>query len=64
MVIGGWHLASAAEREIKEIIDAFQKMGVERVAPCHCTGDRAMALFKREYGEDFIKAGTGSIIKF
>jgi len=64
MVVGGWHLSSAGEREIKGIIDAFQRMGIQKVAPCHCTGDRAMAMFKREYGANFIKAGVGSIIKF
>jgi len=63
MVIGGWHLSSAGEREIKGIIEAFLRMGIQKVAPCHCTGDRAMAMFKREYGENFIKAGAGSIIK-
>jgi 7,8-dihydropterin-6-yl-methyl-4-(beta-D-ribofuranosyl)aminobenzene 5'-phosphate synthase len=63
MVIGGWHLSSAGEREIKGIIDAFQRMGIQKVAPCHCTGDRAMAMFKSEYGENFIKAGAGCIIK-
>jgi 7,8-dihydropterin-6-yl-methyl-4-(beta-D-ribofuranosyl)aminobenzene 5'-phosphate synthase len=64
MVIGGWHLSSVGKREIKGIIDAFQRMGIQKVAPCHCTGDRAMAMFKSEYGENFIKAGVGSIIKF
>jgi 7,8-dihydropterin-6-yl-methyl-4-(beta-D-ribofuranosyl)aminobenzene 5'-phosphate synthase len=64
MAIGGWHLSSVGEREIKGIIDTFQRMGIQKVAPCHCTGDRAMAMFKREYGENFIRAGVGSIIKF
>jgi 7,8-dihydropterin-6-yl-methyl-4-(beta-D-ribofuranosyl)aminobenzene 5'-phosphate synthase len=63
VVLGGWHLSSAGEREIKGIIDAFQRMGIQKVAPCHCTGDRAMAMFKSEYGENFIKAGAGCIIK-
>jgi 7,8-dihydropterin-6-yl-methyl-4-(beta-D-ribofuranosyl)aminobenzene 5'-phosphate synthase len=62
MVIGGWHLSSAGEREIKGIIEAFLRMGIQRVAPCHCTGDRAMAMFKREYGRNFIKAGVGSVV--
>ena len=62
MVIGGWHLSSAGEREIKGIIDTFLRMGIQRVAPCHCTGDRAMGIFKREYRENFIKAGVGKII--
>jgi len=62
MAIGGWHLSSAGEREIKGIIDTFLRMGIQKVAPCHCTGDRAMAMFKREYRENFIKAGVGKII--
>jgi len=64
MAIGGWHLSSAEGREIRGIIEAFLRMGIQRVAPCHCTGDRALAMFKLEYGENFIKAGAGSIIKF
>jgi len=62
MVIGGWHLSSVGEREIKGIIEAFLRMGIQKVAPCHCTGDRALAMFKNEYGENFIKAGVGRII--
>lgn len=64
MVIGGWHLFSAGEKEIKGIIEAFRRMGIQRVAPCHCTGDKALAMFKNEYGGNFIKVGAGSIIKF
>jgi 7,8-dihydropterin-6-yl-methyl-4-(beta-D-ribofuranosyl)aminobenzene 5'-phosphate synthase len=64
MVVGGWHLSWAGEKEIKGIIDAFQRMGIQKVAPCHCTGDRAMAMFKSEYGENFISAGAGTVIKF
>jgi len=62
MVVGGWHLSSVGEREIKGIIDTFQRMGIQKVAPCHCTGDRAMVMFKREYGENFIEAGVGKVI--
>ena len=62
MAIGGWHLSSAGEREIKGIIEAFLSMGIQKVAPCHCTGDRAMAMFKSGYGEYFIKVGAGSVI--
>jgi 7,8-dihydropterin-6-yl-methyl-4-(beta-D-ribofuranosyl)aminobenzene 5'-phosphate synthase len=64
MAIGGWHLSSAGEREIKGVLEAFRRMGIQRVAPCHCTGDKAMAMFKSEYGESFVKVGVGSIIDF
>ncbi len=64
MAIGGWHLSSLSEREAKAIVEAFRKMGVQKVAPCHCTGERAITMFKNEYGENFINAGVGRIIKF
>jgi 7,8-dihydropterin-6-yl-methyl-4-(beta-D-ribofuranosyl)aminobenzene 5'-phosphate synthase len=63
MVIGGWHLSSTSEGETKGIIDAFLRMGIQKVAPCHCTGDSAIALFKKTYGENFIQAGVGRIIR-
>ncbi len=63
MVIGGWHLSSAGEREIRGILESFRRMGIQKVAPCHCTGDRATVIFKRGYGENFIRAGVGCIIK-
>jgi len=63
MVIGGWHLSSAGEMEIKGIIDTFLRMGIQKVAPCHCTGDRAMAMFKDAYGKNFILAGVGKVVQ-
>ena len=62
MVVGGWHLSSAGERNIRGIIDAFLRMGIQKVAPCHCTGDLAIAMFKSSYGRDFIQAGVGKVI--
>ena len=63
MVIGGWHLSSAGEWEIKGIIEVFLRMGIQKVAPCHCTGDRAMAMFKDAYGKNFILAGVGKVVQ-
>jgi 7,8-dihydropterin-6-yl-methyl-4-(beta-D-ribofuranosyl)aminobenzene 5'-phosphate synthase len=63
MVIGGWHLFSMGEREIKGIIDVFLRMGIQKVGPCHCTGDLAIAMFKKAYGKNFIQAGVGKIIR-
>ena len=37
-------------------------MGVENVAPCHCSGDLARQLFEKAYGKDFILAGAGKRI--
>jgi len=63
LITGGFHLGEASDYEIKNIVENFRKLGVKRVAPCHCTGDRAINLFKEEYKDNFIKAGVGKIIE-
>ena len=63
LVIGGFHLSDADDSELMSIISDFKKLGVEKAAPCHCSGDRCRELFKKEYKDDFIENGVGKIIK-
>jgi 7,8-dihydropterin-6-yl-methyl-4-(beta-D-ribofuranosyl)aminobenzene 5'-phosphate synthase len=63
LVLGGFHLFSRSAKEIRDLIHTFREMNIQKVAPCHCTGDRAMAMFKGEYGENYIKTGVGRIIQ-
>jgi len=60
LAIGGFHLSVA--RAIEGIIAEFRRLGVQKVAPCHCTGKRAMQMFAAEYGDDFIEAGVGLVL--
>ena len=62
LVIGGFHLGKASAQELDSILDAFRQIGVEKVAPTHCTGDHAIERFEAEYKNDFIQAGAGKII--
>jgi len=62
LVMGGFHLGGTGKRGIESIIADFRRLGVQKVAPCHCTGSRAMGMFAAEYGEDFIKVGVGLIL--
>jgi len=62
MVIGGFHLGSASESQVLSIIAELRQLGVQKVMPCHCTGDAAMALFRSEYGEDFVEGGVGRVV--
>jgi 7,8-dihydropterin-6-yl-methyl-4-(beta-D-ribofuranosyl)aminobenzene 5'-phosphate synthase len=36
---------------------------VEKVAPCHCSGERALELFQEAYGKGFIAIGVGKVIE-
>lgn len=63
LVLGGFHLGSKSQAEIDAILKDFRRLEVEQVAPCHCTGERAIAMFAAEYGEDFIQAGVGRVFR-
>lgn len=62
LVIGGFHLRSRTEREVLEIIHQFRDLGVQYAAPCHCTGESQIDLFRQEYGDRFIETGAGRIL--
>ena len=62
LVLGGFHLGGVSGRRVERIIADFRRLGVQKVAPCHCTGDRAIEIFAEEYGEDFIRVGVGMVL--
>jgi 7,8-dihydropterin-6-yl-methyl-4-(beta-D-ribofuranosyl)aminobenzene 5'-phosphate synthase len=59
LVLGGFHLGGTSRDLITGIVEDFQQLGVQRAAPCHCSGDLARRLFEETYGADFIPAGVG-----
>jgi len=63
LVMGGFHLRGAGREEIARIVEAFRELGVEKVAPSHCSGDLARELFEAAYGCDYIAAGVGHIVE-
>jgi 7,8-dihydropterin-6-yl-methyl-4-(beta-D-ribofuranosyl)aminobenzene 5'-phosphate synthase len=62
LVMGGFHLGGASRGEVESIIADLRQLGVQRVAPCHCTGDRARGMFADAFGADFVSAGVGRVI--
>jgi 7,8-dihydropterin-6-yl-methyl-4-(beta-D-ribofuranosyl)aminobenzene 5'-phosphate synthase len=63
LVLGGFHLSQKSETELKQIISEFRKLGVKKTGPTHCTGDRAIQMFKEAYGPDFVQMGVGRRLK-
>ncbi len=63
LVLGGFHLVSKSEAEVKEIIREFKELGVQKVGATHCTGDLAIGLFKKAYEENFVQLGVGRVIQ-
>jgi len=63
LVLGGFHLGSASDSRVNAIIKEFQRLGVKYAAPCHCTGDRAIGMFRNAFGKDFLPVGVGAVIE-
>ena len=63
LLMGGFHLGGRSDAEIQAIIQRLQALGVKKLAPSHCTGDKAMRMFHEAWGDDFIEGGLGAIIE-
>ena len=57
LVLGGFHHPPIS------CIKEFKELGVEKVAPSHCTGDLVRETFRKEYKENFIEYGVGKIVE-
>ncbi len=57
LVIGGFHHPPATA------VDQFEKLGVVKVAPSHCTGRPAIKAFEKTYQDNFIRSGVGKTIE-
>ena len=62
LVLGGFHLGDKKEKEVTEIIKAFEGIGVNFVGPSHCTGEMAIKMFADAYKKKFIKIGAGKTL--
>jgi 7,8-dihydropterin-6-yl-methyl-4-(beta-D-ribofuranosyl)aminobenzene 5'-phosphate synthase len=63
LVMGGFHLSGAPNSDIQAVIKEFKRIDVKKVAPSHCTGDNAIGLFRKAFGDDFIRIGAGAEIE-
>jgi 7,8-dihydropterin-6-yl-methyl-4-(beta-D-ribofuranosyl)aminobenzene 5'-phosphate synthase len=62
LVLGGFHLFRKNRKSLVKIVDQFKSLQVEKAAPCHCSGDAAIAEFQNAYQNSFYKIGTGTVL--
>jgi len=58
-VIGGFHISS--KREGAHVAEFLQKLGVQLVSPCHCTGVNAKNAIADIMKDNFVKNGSGQV---
>jgi 7,8-dihydropterin-6-yl-methyl-4-(beta-D-ribofuranosyl)aminobenzene 5'-phosphate synthase len=61
-LIGGFHMLQQSPEQISGTIAALKKLGVERIAATHCTGETAIKMFREAFGAQFEPAGAGKTI--
>ncbi len=53
LVLGGFHFPE------RSVVDSFRELGVQKAAPCHCSGNEAIEFISEDYGNDAIQVGVG-----
>ncbi|MCK4681538.1 MBL fold metallo-hydrolase [Candidatus Bipolaricaulota bacterium] len=62
LVLGGFHLYKKTEPEVEEIASALKRLGVKRIAPCHCTGMAAMKTLQNAFADAGVEVKVGTEI--
>ncbi len=63
LTFGGFHLMRHSDEDVGTIIKELRGLGVVRCGATHCTGDKAIDLFRSAFGENFVEMGTGNVIE-
>ena len=61
-VIGGFHLMNHSLKDVRAAAEELKAMGVQVVAPTHCTGWSAERVFKSVFGDNFVQVKEGKTV--
>jgi 7,8-dihydropterin-6-yl-methyl-4-(beta-D-ribofuranosyl)aminobenzene 5'-phosphate synthase len=62
LVMGGFHLKDSPDTKVEKIIQTLEALGTRWVAPTHCTGEEAEALFANHFGKRCLSLCPGATI--
>jgi 7,8-dihydropterin-6-yl-methyl-4-(beta-D-ribofuranosyl)aminobenzene 5'-phosphate synthase len=63
LILGGFHLGGKSQGELQQVAGQLKELGVQKLAPCHCTGTEATRLLAEVWGAAFVTCGVGRIIQ-
>jgi 7,8-dihydropterin-6-yl-methyl-4-(beta-D-ribofuranosyl)aminobenzene 5'-phosphate synthase len=61
-VVGGMHLVNASKDRMEHTIEAFERYGIEKIIPLHCTGIKAIEKFKKASPDKCVICSVGTQI--
>ncbi|ANQ54555.1 hypothetical protein XJ44_00630 [Thermosipho affectus] len=63
-VIGGFHLLNKTNEELLQISNLLNDFQIDVLYPCHCTGDIAIDIFKKNLKTKICECLAGSVFEF
>ncbi|MBC8873945.1 MAG: MBL fold metallo-hydrolase [Planctomycetes bacterium] len=63
-VLGGFHMSRASADQIDTVIERLKELGVQQVAPTHCSGDNTRRSMKEAFGDKYLPSGLGAKFVF
>jgi len=63
-VLGGFHMSRASADQVDTVIERLKELGVQQVAPTHCSGDNTREAMKEAYGDGYLPSGLGAKFVF
>lgn len=63
-VVGGFHLFPYPRVYVNNLAKVLKdELNVQQVSPAHCTGHLGLVAFKKVYGDQYIRAGLGTVVE-
>jgi len=62
LVMGGFHFDAETEAALSPIVRKLHELGVGNLGAAACTGEKAIALLKKDFGQNYIALGTGKTV--
>jgi len=62
--LGGFHMLSDDKKSVQKSIKELKELGIEKIAPTHCTGDEAIELIAKAFDGQYFCGGVGRGLSF
>ncbi len=62
LLMGGFHLAWAPKSEVKRVVKDLVGLGVEYIAPIHCSGSLMRSILASDYPSHYVGAHVGTVV--
>ena len=63
MICGGMHLLEMSEAQVSDVVGELKSLGVQKIGPTDCTGEKAIGLFQEAFGDGFVELGVGRVLQ-